>query len=102
MAIELNKCPLCGSPIKMMFKPDQQLHCRGVCGLIVRVQNSDFEEKLVKYFDEKQNISKALDKIEGLLYRYRILPIGSTLWVSNQIERIQELESILKGEGVEQ
>ena len=101
MAIELNKCPLCGSPIKMMLKPDKQWHCRGVCGLIVRVQNSDFEEKLVNYFDEKQNIAKALDRLILDLSKSKITGHHAMVYSENVLIELYKLKSILKGEGGE-
>lgn len=42
------KCPICGGRIKSMYKPDLQFHCRGVCGLIIRVGDSSYENKLTE------------------------------------------------------
>lgn len=42
------KCPICSGRMKYMYKPDIQCHCRGTCGLIIRVCNSDYENKLME------------------------------------------------------
>ena len=46
-------CPICGGRIKVMEKPDPQYHCRGECGLILRVQSESFYDKLKELVVEK-------------------------------------------------
>ena len=42
------QCPICNGRIKSMYKPDLQYHCRGRCGLIIRVCGADYENKLTE------------------------------------------------------
>lgn len=40
------RCPVCGSRMKEMYKPELTIECRKTCGLIVRVQNNEYDDKL--------------------------------------------------------
>ncbi len=42
------ECPICGSNMKPMYKPEIQWHCRGFCGLIIKC-----EEKYSMQIEEK-------------------------------------------------
>lgn len=48
------ECPICDCYMRSMTKPSGlQWHCRGRggCGLILRVQNDDYEQKLTEFVE---------------------------------------------------
>jgi len=47
----IKPCPICGRRLKRVYKPELQYHCRGKCGLILRLQNSDFEKLLSSFVE---------------------------------------------------
>ena len=51
------KCFICGGRVKKMDKNNTEYHCRGECGLILRLQNSIYEKDLEKYLN---NIKKGM------------------------------------------
>jgi len=41
----MDRCPICKSNMKIMYKPESQLHCRGRCGMIIRFSGEFNESK---------------------------------------------------------
>jgi len=49
------KCPICNGRMKSMLKPDTQFHCRGECGLILRIQNEQYVDRLENMINALQD-----------------------------------------------